>query len=89
MSRNRAGERRRNSRQRRARKEQILRRDGGACLRCGSTDNLTIDHIHPLAKGGHDGDDNLQTLCFACNQAKGDRSVSYQPWEPGDVAESA
>ncbi len=33
--------------------------------------NMTIDHIHPRARGGADTPDNLQLLCHACNSAKG------------------
>ena len=33
---------------------------------------LTIDHIHPRAKGGSNDEDNLQTLCHDCNRLKSD-----------------
>jgi len=33
---------------------------------------MTIDHIIPLAKGGHNGIGNLQTMCMPCNVKKGD-----------------
>ena len=33
----------------------------------------TRDHIVPKAKGGTDDDSNLQSLCHACNSAKGDK----------------
>lgn len=29
-----------------------------------------VDHIVPKAKGGGDGDDNLQALCHACHSRK-------------------
>lgn len=67
---------RRSNAQRRRKISAILLRDG-CCLRCGSTDDLTIDHIWPLSKGGTDAKGNLQTLCGACNEAKADRSISY------------
>lgn len=47
-----------------------MERDGGACLHCGATEDLTLDHIKPWSEGGDSGVDNLQLLCFACNQAK-------------------
>jgi 5-methylcytosine-specific restriction endonuclease McrA len=42
------------------------------CGQCGSTKNLTIDHILPIAKGGKTEGPNLQILCEKCNTAKGD-----------------
>ncbi len=48
----------------------ILERDGYGCVRCDSTDRLEIDHILPLARGGGNEDDNLQTLCRPCNRRK-------------------
>lgn len=60
-------------------KQRIKKRDGYHCLRCGSPYQLTIDHIVPLAKGGHPtDDDNLQTLCSRCNGQKADQSVDYR-----------
>lgn len=32
---------------------------------------LTIDHIHPKSLGGSDELDNLQPMCYGCNQKKG------------------
>jgi 5-methylcytosine-specific restriction endonuclease McrA len=49
----------------------VLLRDGNACVRCESRDDLTMDHIYPWSLGGSDKADNLQTLCMPCNRAKG------------------
>jgi len=49
----------------------VFRRDGYACLRCGTDSDLTIDHIHPVALGGTNHPSNLQTLCRGCNANKG------------------
>lgn len=62
-----------------ARREQIpdgLRaavydRDGNACLHCGASEGLTLDHIYPYSLGGPDTMRNLQTLCRPCNSRKG------------------
>lgn len=49
----------------------ILNRDHNRCKYCGSTRNLEIDHIIPIAKGGKSISDNLQVLCHRCNKKKG------------------
>lgn len=49
----------------------VYERDGWACLHCGTTENLSLDHIHPYSLGGPDTFDNLQTLCRSCNSRKG------------------
>lgn len=51
----------------------IAARDGAQCAHCGEEDNLSIDHIRPISKGGSDDLDNLQILCRSCNSRKGDR----------------
>lgn len=43
------------------------------CAHCGTTDNITVDHVVPLARGGPHTADNLQALCFSCNASKGAR----------------
>jgi len=40
------------------------------CVYCGSTDNLTIDHIIPINKGGTQNPKNLIRACRSCNSAK-------------------
>lgn len=49
----------------------VLQRDGDRCKTCGSTDELQIDHIVPVARGGTGDIDNLQVLCRPCNASKG------------------
>ena len=41
------------------------------CAKCGSEDNLTVDHKYPLSKGGTDDPSNLAFLCQSCNSKKG------------------
>lgn len=49
----------------------IFKRDGYQCQHCHTRNNLTIDHIYPVSKGGGSEDENLQTLCMQCNTKKG------------------
>lgn len=49
----------------------VLDRDGWQCVYCGSKDNLQIDHIIPVSKGGATVLGNLETLCESCNSEKG------------------
>ena len=53
----------------------VYMRDRYICQRagCGATTGLTVDHIIPLALGGTDHEENLQTLCYSCNNEKGHR----------------
>lgn len=40
------------------------------CVHCNCKENLTIDHIIPVSKGGKDDIENLQILCKSCNSKK-------------------
>lgn len=51
----------------------VYSRDGHRCVRCGTTERLTLDHIYPWSKGGSDDESNLQTMCLTCNISKGAR----------------
>ncbi len=52
-------------------RELVYRRDGHTCVDCGSTEDLTLDHIYPWSLGGSDHQSNLRTLCRTCNARKG------------------
>ncbi len=51
----------------------IYARDNYQCVKCGDTEDLEIDHIYPISKGGKSDLNNLQTLCHHCNYQKGNR----------------
>ena len=48
----------------------VLGRDGRKCVKCGSGQNLTVDHIKQLSIGGDNSLSNLQTLCADCHEEK-------------------
>lgn len=48
----------------------IISRDG-ACVWCGSQEQLQVDHITPRVMGGTNAEENLQVLCKTCNLRKG------------------
>jgi len=55
-------------------RREVLRRDKHTCQYCGSTKNLTIDHVIPRSKGGKHSWDNVVIACELCNSRKGDRT---------------
>ena len=69
------------------RKQQVRSLDGERCLRCGSSNELRVDHILPKAAGGKGGWKNLQTLCERCNQLKADQHIDYRDDERRREAE--
>jgi 5-methylcytosine-specific restriction endonuclease McrA len=46
------------------------------CEYCGALDNITIDHIVPLSRGGRHEANNLTSACFSCNSSKSGRLLS-------------
>jgi hypothetical protein len=58
---------------------EVLKRDNYRCVKCGrspSSDHtvqLEVDHKDPATKGSLVEADDLQTLCWECNQGKKDR----------------
>lgn len=51
---------------------------GHACLKCGTSDRITQDHIVPLAHGGDHHPTNLQPLCRRCNECKQASTADYR-----------
>ena len=71
-------------------KKNILVRDGFRCAYCGEkSQKLTIDHIIPRSRGGHDSFENCVAACRSCNRRKGGRMPSeanmhliLKPYQP-------
>ncbi len=65
---------------------EVLKRFNHQCAICGSTEQITQDHIIPITKGGNDSKDNLQPLCRRCNSAKRAQTLRFVPQKRHQVA---
>lgn len=57
----------------------VMQKSGSVCSACGFGDDLHVDHILPLSRGGTNDLDNLQMLCSRCNLSKGTKTMDE--WE--------
>ena len=57
-------------------RQRIFKKYGQLCIHCGSSNNIEIDHIIPLSKGGEHSEFNFQPLCRKSNRKKRN-SVDY------------
>lgn len=58
-------------------KQTLYGKQEGRCAGCRRTlefQDLTLDHIQPLSKGGSHDESNLQLLSIKCNSSKGART---------------
>lgn len=54
-------------------RKQVFDAHGEICSKCGSVENIQIDHIVPVAKMGPNTIENYIPLCRSCNASKGSR----------------
>jgi len=59
-------------------RKKIFELHGNYCLCCGANENITLDHIVSIHKGGQNSIDNLQPLCKSCNSKKGVKCIDYR-----------
>lgn len=59
--------------------QQLCDHYNNQCLACGSAEELTLDHIIPLVKGGKHDISNAQPLCNSCNAKKYTKIIDYRP----------
>ncbi len=57
-------------------RERIIENWNHECAYCGSTEDITLDHVKPRSLGGPDISRNMVCACYTCNQDKG-----RTPWE--------
>lgn len=57
-------------------KKNVFIRDGFKCQYCGGTNELTIDHIIPVSRGGKNTFENCVAACKPCNNKKNNRTPS-------------
>lgn len=60
--------------------QKVVLAASGKCQVCGDTENLHVDHIVPVARGGRTEPGNLQLLCRFCNISKG--AKPFTEWLP-------
>jgi len=65
------------------RKGELFKRQKGRCAYCArpmawdlSAAGVTVDHVHPLSKGGKNHRDNIVLACRRCNSAKSDMTAA-------------
>ena len=51
-------------------RQKVFIRDGFTCRICKQAKACEVDHIRPLAKGGTDDLNNLQSVCIPCHKQK-------------------
>lgn len=56
----------------------LLDKYGRKCLCCGATENIELDHVVPLSKGGCNTINNAQPLCKSCNSRKKNTIKDYR-----------
>lgn len=65
-------------------RQRVIDRDGNACYLCGvsmNEDEIILDHVIPLSRGGPHCEDNLRVCCKRCNLRKCARLLE----ELGDI----
>ena len=69
-------------------KTNLYIRDLYTCQYCNTSqtrNNLTLDHVIPLSKGGRTRWENIVAACGPCNSKKGNKTIMKpvrQPYEP-------
>lgn len=63
-------------------KKELQRLYASPCFSCGSSAQITMDHIIPIDRGGTHSIGNLMPLCRPCNSSKHDRTLTeWKLWK--------
>lgn len=54
-------------------KKDLVKLQRSNCFYCGSIENLSLDHIYPISKGGRHSIGNLVMACKSCNSSKNNK----------------
>lgn len=68
----------------------VIKRDGMTCYICGqdlALDEVTLDHLIPISRGGAHAAENLAVCCQPCNSRKRDRLPEDMPRAMADKVE--
>lgn len=65
-------------------RQQLVHLYGCKCMACDETENLRIDHIVPVSRGGRTDLNNLQLLCRKHDLQKGTQIIDYRPKDKQD-----
>jgi 5-methylcytosine-specific restriction endonuclease McrA len=60
-------------------RDRVFERDDFRCVYCGNqfaAEELSLDHVEPVVRGGDQSPGNLVTACRRCNNRKGHARVS-------------
>lgn len=65
---------------------EICSKQGNKCAYCDFTGILTMDHIHPIFRGGKHVRENICAACKPCNSSKADKMAGeWRPWLMIDI----
>lgn len=57
-------------------KQQVFDYYGNCCVYCSDTEDLQVEHLQPLSRGGLNTRDNIAPACPTCNYSKGAKTVA-------------
>lgn len=62
-------------------RKEIKRLYSSPCFYCESTQDITVDHLIPIGRGGSHSIGNLVSACRSCNVRKGNKlPIEYRIW---------